>query len=345
MFGTDLLMRTIPAHFLEDRENTFSLSECCVLSFLAHLRNNVGVSGNVACGYLSGVRFMLLNSGVDIRFLDNSPCIKATRAGLHLLHRAENPECDKKALPVACEMILYAKNTLFNSNSIESMAICIAMQVGFCNLARVSEYIRTKGKHFFQAQHVVFTLTPLTEGGEPRYVASTDAHLHSEDDVTGMTWTLVTAKKDSEGSGNCIPISRDTSSTAAFDFVGDCFRWASIARPKRDAPFISTSDGWELSYSRLNAAIKKLATVFGLDPKRYSSHSLRIGGASALAAAGAPDYIIQLMGRWKSTAFLKYIQLATAAYKRAISSLADKSLFTVHSLRQMVPGAMTAAGL
>ena len=144
MFGTDLLMRTIPAHFLEDRENTFSLSECCVLSFLAHLRNNVGVSGNVACGYLSGVRFMLLNSGVDIRFLDNSPCIKATRAGLHLLHRAENPECDKKALPVACEMILYAKNTLFNSNSIESMAICIAMQVGFCNLARVSEYIRTK---------------------------------------------------------------------------------------------------------------------------------------------------------------------------------------------------------
>ncbi len=128
-------------------------------------------------------------------------------------------------------------------------------------------------------------------------------------------------------------------------FHSKFFRWASIARPKRGALFISTSDGWELSYAKLNAAIKKLATVFGLDPKRYSSHSLRIGGASALAAAGAPDYIIQLMGRWKSTAFLKYIRLATATNKRAISSLTDKSLFTVHSLRQMVPGAMTAAGM
>ena len=40
-----------------------------------------------------------------------------------------------------------------------------------------------------------------------------------------------------------------------------------------------------------------------------NTHSFRRGGASALASAGTPDHIIQLMGRWKSNAFKEYIQL------------------------------------
>ena len=40
-----------------------------------------------------------------------------------------------------------------------------------------------------------------------------------------------------------------------------------------------------------------------------NTHSFRRGGASALAAAGTPDHIIQVLGRWKSNAFTRYIQL------------------------------------
>ena len=36
------------------------------------------------------------------------------------------------------------------------------------------------------------------------------------------------------------------------------------------------------------------------------------GGASALAAAGTPDHVIQLMGRWKSNAYKDYIELDDA---------------------------------
>ena len=41
-----------------------------------------------------------------------------------------------------------------------------------------------------------------------------------------------------------------------------------------------------------------------------NTHSFRIGGASALANAGVPAYQIQLIGRWKSDAFLEYIRLS-----------------------------------
>ena len=40
-----------------------------------------------------------------------------------------------------------------------------------------------------------------------------------------------------------------------------------------------------------------------------NTHSFRRGGATALASAGTPAHIIQIMGRWKSNAFAKYIEI------------------------------------
>ena len=39
------------------------------------------------------------------------------------------------------------------------------------------------------------------------------------------------------------------------------------------------------------------------------THSFRIGGASAASAAGIPDSVIQIMGRWRSNCFVRYIRL------------------------------------
>ena len=48
------------------------------------------------------------------------------------------------------------------------------------------------------------------------------------------------------------------------------------------------------------------------------THSFRIGGATAAAEAGVPSYLIQLMGRWRSAAFKKYIRF-TSSYLQHIS--------------------------
>ena len=54
-----------------------------------------------------------------------------------------------------------------------------------------------------------------------------------------------------------------------------------------------------------------------LDPTRISSHSSRIGGALALAAAGVPDYLIMDMGRWRSLTFLTYVRRSTQMFNSA----------------------------
>ena len=80
-----------------------------------------------------------------------------------------------------------------------------------------------------------------------------------------------------------------------------------------------------------------MAIMYGLDPSRVSSHSLRIGGATAMAAAGMSEYEIKQMGRWKSDVFLDYARYTTQLLERAHCALAKKS-FTVQSTSRLNPG-------
>ena len=81
-----------------------------------------------------------------------------------------------------------------------------------------------------------------------------------------------------------------------------------------------------------------MAVYFHLDPARFSTHSLRIGGASALAAAGVPDYVILDMGRWKSLAFLAYVRRSTRMFEIARHALSRNDLLTLDTIRLMHPG-------
>jgi hypothetical protein len=58
----------------------------------------------------------------------------------------------------------------------------------------------------------------------------------------------------------------------------------------------------------MRASIKAFASSIGLDPRRYSGHSLRAGGATDMFARGLPYYVIKKMGRWKSDAALLYFR-------------------------------------
>ena len=72
--------------------------------------------------------------------------------------------------------------------------------------------------------------------------------------------------------------------------------------------------------SLLSATLKKA----GLDDSQYNTHSFRIGAATAAKAAGISDAHIQLLGRWRSSAFQGYIktpvQVLTRLSKQLVSA-------------------------
>ena len=63
-----------------------------------------------------------------------------------------------------------------------------------------------------------------------------------------------------------------------------------------------------LSYEVILAIIKRIIVAVGDDPDQYGTHSLRIGGATALFAAGANETVIRTMGRWSSDIHRLYVR-------------------------------------
>jgi hypothetical protein len=63
-----------------------------------------------------------------------------------------------------------------------------------------------------------------------------------------------------------------------------------------------------LRYDAVNACIKRLMQAVGEPEAGFSTHSLRIGGATALFAAGANETVIRTMGRWSSDLHRLYVR-------------------------------------
>ena len=90
-------------------------------------------------------------------------------------------------------------------------------------------------------------------------------------------------------------------------------------RPPTVGPLFIFQEGGSLTRRKLVDHLRAAVSQLGLNTTGYSGHSFRIGAASAAARAGISDSTIQLLGRWKSSAFLAYLrssksQLAAASH-------------------------------
>ena len=59
---------------------------------------------------------------------------------------------------------------------------------------------------------------------------------------------------------------------------------------------------------RVRLSQSKLFIVGETTPTDFGTHSLRIGGATALFAAGADETVIRTMGRWSSDCYRLYVR-------------------------------------
>ena len=74
-------------------------------------------------------------------------------------------------------------------------------------------------------------------------------------------------------------------------------------------PFFRLENGIPLTKSRFVQKVHDVLTRAGISHTGYSGHSFRIGAATAAAEAGLEDSVIQALGRWSSSAFLRYIRI------------------------------------
>ena len=79
--------------------------------------------------------------------------------------------------------------------------------------------------------------------------------------------------------------------------------------PYHKGPLFCHFDGSPLSRYQVSSVLTKALRILGVDPSRYSTHSLRIGAATTCAMEGVSDEKIMQFGRWKSAAYKSYIRI------------------------------------
>jgi hypothetical protein len=79
------------------------------------------------------------------------------------------------------------------------------------------------------------------------------------------------------------------------------------------------------------AAIQYGETRLGFPASRIGTHSLRAGAAMAMFLAGVPVETIQLIGRWQSQTFMRYIRIQVQQMTKGVADVmtANPDFFTI----------------
>jgi hypothetical protein len=338
-----LSLSSCPSSFLQESIAPADFPAYAVAGFVDYLYTGKGLQPPTVFNYVSGVRHQFKSTHKDLAPFSDS-VVQSVKKAISISFMKYHLASDTSTLPWTTDLIVFADKTYLDLSKWQDRAFSICTKLAFTCLARRSEVLVTADAHYIKACDVVFMIT--FPSGNSVWVVSSLAHKYKahRQYVTKAAFTFASAKNDQDGSGHRYSFDRlfTTDPDVAFDLVIDAFDWACLAQPKQDDAFLSYRGKESLSYSFVLKTIKAIAASKGLDPVRYKLHSMRVGGASTLAAAGKPDHYIQKMGRWKSLAFLGYIRTAVRTINESFAALVNPLLFTSEHVKQLNPGAIWA---
>ena len=185
-------------------------------------------------------------------------------------------------------------------------------------LARVGEFTVKPGEKFDAATHACRRDVQFVRGAAGEILYATFCFRASK---TGPFRVSFTARIYPARSDLCAVSALETLFTEfpagpdepLFDFSGDC------SAPEGPS---STADGRGPDRAAFCALVHAMLLAAGVDDSHVSSHSFRQGGASALAAAGAPSWLIRSMGRWRSDCWTRYVSAPESTVCQAAADMA-----------------------
>lgn len=252
---------------------------CVYAQFLSRSFKSVQSINN----YISGIKtlHLLLNQPFpkDIFFL------KLTCRGLTKI----KSYCPKRAEPITPELLIKIYAFLDINKSEDSAYWCLFL-LAFFLMARKSNLVPDTigsfklNKHLSRGQVqvfddkliVTFCWTKTIQSGERKLLIPVC-------NIPGSVLCPVKAFKQM-----CLLIPGSTSDPAF------C-----VCRKNKNVP---------ITYNQFQSKLRKLINIIGLDPKAYSSHSFRRGGASWAFKSKVSSNLIQMHGDWQSDAYKLYLE-------------------------------------
>lgn len=233
--------------------------------------------------YISGIKSMHLLLGYSVEHI-NKFILNLSLKGIAKMH----PYCKKQAEAITPEILVKIANSMNFSNKTDLVIWCLFL-FAFFLLARKSNLVPTSHKDLMQKKFLL-----------RKDVIDYENHL-----IVTMRWTKTIQKGERILQ---IPLVKMTDSILC---PLRAYRLMCRFIPaSADDPLFSLSHHKCVNYRLYQLKLKEYILKIGLDPKDFSSHSFRRGGATLLFKAKVPADKIQLMGDWHSDAYKKYLSFS-----------------------------------
>ena len=134
-----------------------------------------------------------------------------------------------------------------------------------------------------------------------------------------MTVQLKSSKTDVYRRGQSLTIARTSSTLCAVSAMREYFL---LAQPQQ-GPLFYFQTGNLLTRGAVSHLLRDSSRVAGLPYQSLKGHSFRIGAASVAAAAGLPDWLIKVMGRWSSDCYQLYIRTPQSTLESVAPRMAN----------------------
>ena len=209
----------------------------------------------------------------------------------------------KVRLPITAPLLRQIKLSLDNSAHPDRLVLWAVCCTAFFGCFRLGELLLDSATSFNDRLHLSWGDVAVDNPSLPHTVR---IHLkQSKTDQMGRGADIILGRTDQD---LC-------SVTAMLGYIA--------YRGSRPGPFFLVSQDKPLLKVQFVPEIRKVIATMGLPQEQFAGHSFRIGAATSAALAGVEDSTIQLLGRWHSAAFLRYIRTPASHLAELSSILAN----------------------
>ena len=258
---------------------TSPITEQLLIWFSVYLSLTISVKS--IKGYISALRFwsVLQGNSFNVREMD---LLYYTLRGIKRIQGDRFNKPKRKAITKEHLLLIHTRLQQLNLSVHDRRLYWAACTLAFFGLLRVSEYTTPKIHDFDRKFHLLLS------------------DLQFEDE--SMSVRIKASKNDPFRAGCTIVIGASgdllcpIAALKAYIQIRSCM----------PGPLFRFVDNSFLTRARFAAMLAKCVN----NDLNINTHSFRIGGASALSAAGVSDAQIKLIGRWNSNCFIKYLRLS-----------------------------------
>ena len=318
----------------EDNPCLRCTERCVVLQIIAmfvmRLSVDEGMSADAVSRAITGVK-QHWKENLESTDVFDDPVIRTLRESCRAREgsgREKNIAKEKsRRMPVTLDMVAWVRGQ-YMEKSLNGFMTYLAVVMAFHFMFRASEYIFTKdGRHAIMCEDVDFILT-----GHRRASPWELTPAIATAEVERVLLVIRSSKCDKTGRGRYLYISRRTPHES--QLLDDLIHWCRESGvTKGDPLFCRYQVGAKGRLGRLiltnkmvSEALKTMAAVFGFDVCFFTTHSLRIGGATTMLALGVSTRDVEKTGGWANPVTLQRVYDQNTCHDLGTLSVIDASI-------------------